>query len=95
VRIVWDEPKRLANIAAHDLDLADAERISWADALISSAYASRHGGKRYKAIGYLDGRLVSVIFAPLGSEAISVVSLRVASRSERTVYENSQEEEEL
>jgi uncharacterized DUF497 family protein len=82
-------------MAAHGLDLAEVERLGWANALISSTYASRHGGRRYKAIGYLDGRLVSVIFARLGLEAISVISLRVASRSERTVYENSQEEEGL
>ncbi len=44
--------------------------------------------RRLKLIGVFEERLVvAAIIAPLGSEAISVVSLRRASRAERRIYE--------
>ena len=45
--------------------------------------ASRQG--RFKAIGWLDGAPTTVIFAPLGTEALAVISMRRASRKERTL----------
>jgi uncharacterized DUF497 family protein len=78
MKIVWDEPKRLANIAKHGIDLARAEEFDWEGALIRPA---RRG--RYRAIGKLGEVHVSVIFVRLGSEALSVVSIRPASRAER------------
>jgi hypothetical protein len=41
---------------------------------------------RYAAIGYLDGVIV-VIFVDLGSEGISIISARPASRRERSLLE--------
>ena len=38
---------------------------------------------RLMATGMLNGRLVTVVFAPLGAEAISIVTMRAASRRER------------
>jgi uncharacterized DUF497 family protein len=92
MKIVWDEPKRQGNIRDHGLDFADAEeRFEWDDAIIRETYPSRHGGRRLKAIGFLDGNLVALVFAPLGSEALSFISLRPASRKERNAYDQSQE----
>jgi uncharacterized DUF497 family protein len=42
---------------------------------------------RLQAIGPLAGRLIAVVFVPLGSEAFSVISMRRASRKERNVYD--------
>lgn len=76
--ITWDEPKRLANLDKHGMDFALLTEDFFADALIIPA---REG--RYKAVGMLaDGTLV-VIFALLGSEAISIISMRTASANER------------
>lgn len=77
--IVWDEPKRAANIAKHGIDFADIGEEFFADALIGSAKDGR-----YFAIGELDGTVI-VIFATLGSEGISIVSARPASRKERSL----------
>jgi uncharacterized DUF497 family protein len=38
------------------------------------------------AIGEFDGQIISVVFKPLGSEALSVISMRIASRKERKAY---------
>ena len=46
VKIVWDQPKRLANIAKHRLDFASLTEEFFADALVISAKSGR-----YLAIG--------------------------------------------
>jgi uncharacterized DUF497 family protein len=82
VVITWDEPKRLANLDKHGMDFAALSADFFADALIIPA---REG--RCKAVGELaDGTLV-VIFALLGSEAISLISMRPANQRERRMLE--------
>ena len=78
MKIVWDEPKRQANIAKHGLDFADLDL----DFFVTAGVIPAKDG-RYKAVGQLNGGVVIVVFAPLGSEAVSVVSMRPASRKER------------
>lgn len=84
-RVVWDEPKRLANQDKHGLDFADVSVAFFARAVIRQAKRGRH-----QAIGYLNGRAVSVIFAVLGSEAFSIISLRPADPQERRLLDDSQ-----
>lgn len=81
MEIVWDEPKRLANIAKHGINFADIGEEFFASALVRQA---RDG--RYAAIGHLNGVIV-VIFAVVGSEGISIISARPASRKERKLLE--------
>lgn len=81
--IVWDEPKRLANLDKHGLDFALVDLDFFAGAVVIQAKK-----RRFKAIGYLDGVLtVVVVFAPLGQEAVSIVSLRRAKASERSLLD--------
>ncbi len=87
--ISWDEPKRLANLACHGIDFAEAERFGWEDALIVPTHQGRSDRPRFKAIGLLNDALVVVIFSELGSEAISVISMRPASQKERRGYDEA------
>jgi hypothetical protein len=89
MRIVWDEPKRQANMATHGLDLADAESFDWDTAIVVPGHTSREGRLRFRAIGWLRRELVALVFSPLGAEAISVISLRRASRTERKLHEKA------
>ncbi|MQT12587.1 BrnT family toxin [Segnochrobactrum spirostomi] len=77
MRIVWDEPKRLINLDKHGLDFADLDEDFFLGAIIVEAKLGR-----YAAIGWLNG-VITVVFATLGVEAISVISMRPASTSER------------
>ena len=81
MRFVWDEPKRLSNLAKHGLDFADVEKgFDFDRAIVLPAKPSRAGATRIRLIGELNGEwLVAVIASALGSEAISIVSLRKAS----------------
>lgn len=83
----WDEPKRKSNIENHGLDFADArDGFEWQTALVGGTYAGQDGRKRYVAIGFLDGALVTLVFSLLGTEAVSAISLRSASNKERRRY---------
>jgi len=82
MEILWDEPKRLANVDKHGLDFASLTRSYFLTAAILPAR-----GRRLKAIGRLAGQLVVVIFEPWGSEAISVISLRMANVAERRLLD--------
>jgi uncharacterized DUF497 family protein len=79
--IVWDEPKRVANLAKHGLDFAALDIEFFAAATIRPAK-----GGRLAAFGLLAGERIAVVFAALGDEAVSIVSMRPASRKERTLY---------
>ncbi|KQQ83636.1 BrnT family toxin [Aureimonas sp. Leaf324] len=87
--IVWDEPKRLSNIEKHQgLDFAAIDAAFWSSAMLVEAKPGSDGRPRWKAIGLLgDIPVVVLIYSPLGSEAISAISLRPASRKERKVYD--------
>ena len=77
--ITWDEHKRLLNIAKHGLDFALVEDgFDFAGAVYTPAKEDR-----MKAIGLFEGRPCVLIFRLLGEEAISLVSLRIASKKER------------
>lgn len=84
MRIVWDEPKRLKTLAERGLDFADLTIEFFARSVVAGAKDDR-----FKGVGILDGKPVTVIFRPLGSEAIAVISMRYASKAERKAYEKA------
>ena len=53
-------------------------------AFFSDALITPSKGRRYVAVNIVAGDLVTVVFARLGSEGISVISMRPASRKERS-----------
>ena len=80
--ITWDNAKRLANLDKHGLDFADLDLDFFLDSSIVPAQGHRH-----KAIGQLGlEAMIAVVFAPLGAEAISIVSMRFASKKERNMF---------
>ena len=81
MKIVWDEPKRLANLAKHGLDFADLNETFFDNALVVPSYNGRWAG-----IGKNIRSVIVVVFVSLGKEAISVISMRPASRNERKLY---------
>jgi len=80
MRILWDEPKRLANLETHGLDFADLTPDFFAAAYVGSARRAR-----LRALGRVNGRPVVVIFAALGTEGCSVISMRTANPQERAL----------
>jgi uncharacterized DUF497 family protein len=89
MKIVWDEPKRRANLEKHGLDFADLDEVFFADALIFNTGRA----KRWMGIGVNQNGLIVVVFARLGREGVSVISMRVASKKERSLYREKLKEE--
>jgi len=90
MEIVWDEPKRDRNLRSHGLDFAAArDRFDFAGAWIEPSYPGKDGRARFIAVGPLDGDIVTLVFSRLGTEAISLISLRRASRKERKRHEQA------
>ena len=83
---VCDPPKRRLNLKTHALDLQDAETCDWTKAVVTPTYEGARGEDRFKAVLPFGDQLVTVVFSPLGSEAVSVISMRRASRKERRDY---------
>lgn len=79
VKIVWDHPKRLANLDRHGMDFADLTIEFFEDAVVYPSYSGR-----VVAVGRLGSQVIAaVVFKPLGAEALSVISMRPASQKER------------
>ena len=77
--VTYDEPKRLSTLAERGMDMASLSVAFFEGAAIFPAKQDR-----LMAIGEHNGQLISVVFVMLGAEAISVISMRAASRKERT-----------
>ena len=82
MRVVWDEPKRLANIASHGMDFADLDDAFFEGSVVVPAKLGRQ-----IAIGRHRRRMILVVFVALGTEGLSVVSMRPASRRERRLID--------
>lgn len=81
MNIIYDEHKRSKNIEKHSLDFADLTIDFFAASMVVRAKEGR-----FMAIGEFQGRIiVAVVFRPLGSEALSVISMRPASEKERKI----------
>ena len=83
MEILYDDAKRLSNIEKHGHDFAAIEIDFFEEALVVPAHSDR-----WKAIGLFRDGTLAVVFATLGSEGISLVSMRAASRNERRLYEH-------
>jgi uncharacterized DUF497 family protein len=83
MKIVWGEPKRLANLDKHGLDFADLNETFFDTALV---IPSHNKGKRWIAVGVSIRGVIVVVFARLGREGVCIISMRPASRSERKLY---------
>ena len=78
--IIYDEIKRLKNIEKHGLDF-DSLKLDFFE---SSKVITGHSG-RFRALGLLGDKAISVVFKPLGSEALSVISMRILGTNERKI----------
>ncbi|TNC12472.1 hypothetical protein FF100_16820 [Methylobacterium terricola] len=89
MKIVFDESKRRMALAKHGYDFADFDRcFDRETALVLPTRPSRTGRARYLLIGRWNGEIVVLaVVSPLGSEALSLVSLRRADKQEREAYD--------
>jgi uncharacterized protein len=80
MKIVPDPSKRLANLDKHGMDMGELTMEFFENSVVVPAK-----GDRSMAIGYFKGRAIAVVFKPLGTEAIAPISMRRASKRERSL----------
>lgn len=83
MKIVYDPPKRAANLLKHGLDFADLED----GAFFETALVRPTKQGRFQAIGRFEDGTIAVVFALLGREGISIISMRPASKQERSLFD--------
>ena len=79
----WDSAKNEANIGAGRPDFAIIEEFDWETAVVIPS--SRTGETRWAALGLVGNRLYHVVFTERGDKT-RIISLRLASRKERSRY---------
>ncbi|ASP85609.1 BrnT family toxin [Sinorhizobium meliloti WSM1022] len=80
MKVTYDETKRQINIGKHGYDIAELDMEFFASSVVVPAKEGR-----FMAIGVLRNGVIAVVFARLGSEGISIISMRDASRKERSL----------
>lgn len=68
------------NLARHGLDFVDLDEEFFLSSIVVPAKEGR-----LMAIGRLKPDVIVVVFAVLGTEGVSVISMRAASRKERSL----------
>lgn len=91
--LVWDDAKEKANIAKHGLSFSLAYDFDFDTAAEFDRSREDDGESRYALVGYLHGRLHTMIYTPRGNR-IRVISLRRANRNEERAYEKIIKENE-
>ena len=80
----WDSTKYRINLEKHHIAFEEVEDLDWDTALFEPS--SRHGEERWIALGYILGRLHTVVFTYRG-EVRRIISLRKSNAGERRKHE--------
>ena len=90
MKFEWDEAKNEQNIRKHGFDFADVGRVFAGPFPLFARLDNRedYGEDRWQGIGMLDGAIVVVIvFTEPRTGIVRVISMRKATKNERTGYE--------
>lgn len=86
MRITFDLAKRDATLATRGLDFADASKVFSGTTLTQADDRKVYGEPRFQTYGFLNGRLVTVVWTPRGV-ARRVISMRKCNDREKAFFE--------
>jgi len=90
MRFIWDENKNAENILKHRLDFADAWQVFQNPMLVKIDDREAYGEERWMGIGIISSGIVVVfIFTEKDQDTIRMISMRKATKNERTRYEKA------
>ncbi len=85
---IWDEDKRLKNLAKHGLDFIDAEHVFENPYLEKLDTRHNYGEDRWVTLGMIAPNIVVLIYTERGEDT-RIISLRKATSQERRIYEKA------
>lgn len=86
MRFEWDEDKNTTNFQKHGLWLDDAWAVFSGPMTIRVDDRKDYRETRYAALGCLERTIVFLVYTMRG-ETIRLISMRVANKKERKIYE--------
>ena len=90
MRFEWDENKNAENIRKHGLDFAEAWQVFQNPMLVKLDDREDYDEDRWIGIGIISSGIVVVfIFTEKDQETIRMISMRKATKNERTRYEKA------
>ncbi len=89
MKFEWDDKKNKLNIKERKLDFADAHKLFENPMLISPDDRKDYGENRYIGLGYLESRLIVVVFTERKPNIIRIISLRKANKREQANFETT------
>ncbi len=87
MRFEWDELKSFANVRKHGLSFADAPQLFASPMLVEEDDREAYGEQRWFGIGFLQGRIIALIWTEPDEETVRIISMRRALNHERRRYE--------
>lgn len=89
VRVVWDEAKRISNLAKHRLDFAAvADVFDGRFVLVAPDERYDYGEQRFNLLSEFHGMVVHVMFTRR-EDAYRLISARRANQTERVIYDKA------
>jgi hypothetical protein len=83
----WDDRKSDLNFAKHGIDFEDAIQVFYGPIILHPS--DRNNEERWIAIGFLEERLVTVVFTRR-QDVIRIISARRARKNEERAYRNAE-----
>lgn len=93
MRFEWDEAKRHANIAKHGVDFLDAPEMFEGPMLVAPDTRMEYGESRQIGFGFIQGRLMAVVFTESDSDTVRIISIRKANQREEAQYKKALEDQ--
>jgi uncharacterized DUF497 family protein len=85
VKITFDPNKRQATLRERSIDFLDAEKVLLGRTYTKEDLRADYGEQRFQTIGFLDGRMVMVVWTPRSS-ARHIISMRKCNEREQEAY---------
>ena len=85
MEFLWDEAKRLSNLARHGLDFADAAKVFAGPMVLFQDDRWEYGEQRMIGIGLLTDLVILIVHVEHES-AVRIISMRRASHDETDLY---------
>ena len=89
VTFEWDEAKRSANLAKHGIDFVDVPEMFGGPMLVVPDARKDYGEARQIGFGFINRRLVTVVFTRRNPETIRIISARKANDREKAQFKES------
>lgn len=87
MKFEWDENKNQANIEKHNADFNDTKSMFNHDLLVIPDTRVKYQEHRYIGFGYVQGRLMNVVYTERLPDIIRIISFRKANSREQRSYE--------